>query len=68
MTEDQWIELVTNAVHDHLSLDQDFKADWDYEIKNFANGLAKRLRIEGFPVPYEKDMLKRASGHGDGQD
>lgn len=51
MTEDQWREIVRNAVRKHLSLDEVFGDDWEGEIEWCADSIAKDLRLNGFNVP-----------------
>lgn len=51
MTEEQWREIVWNAVREHLSLDKEFVEDWDGEIEWCADTIAKNLRLDGFNIP-----------------
>lgn len=49
--EDQYREIIDNAVKEHLSLDKDFVDDWGYEITNLADKIAKELRLYGYNLP-----------------
>tara|TARA_Y100000310_G_scaffold187452_1_gene187495 strand:- start:723 stop:893 length:171 start_codon:yes stop_codon:yes gene_type:complete len=51
MTEDQFVELVGEMIKFSISTDDEFIDDLDYEIRNVAINLSKRLRVEGFLVP-----------------
>lgn len=57
MSEEQWLEIVRDAVKEHLSLDKDFVEDWNGEIERCADTIAKKLRVNGFNIPRLK--LKR---------
>ena len=63
MTEDQFVELVGEMIKFSISTDDEFIDDLDYEIRNVAINLSKRLRVEGFLVP----EVRRISGLGWGR-
>lgn len=51
MTEDQFIEIINDAIDSHLSLDPSLAAeDQKWEIENFARAIAHKLRLHGFQV------------------
>ncbi len=51
MSEEQWLEIVQDAVQEHLSLDKDFVEDWNGEIEWCADTIAQELRVNGFNIP-----------------